>query len=90
MKVVDDARELESSLAATLKELEQYLSARVGRNPVATLGLASGIGFILGGGLPIQAIRLLLTLAGRTAAAFVLHDFDRTRRSQHPQSAPGF
>jgi hypothetical protein len=61
-------------------DLERYITEQVHRRPYSTLGVAAGVGFILGGGLRSRltavllgaATRLAMALAARELAARVL------------------
>ena len=62
-----EATELASALTATVSELEGYLREELTQRPYATLGIAAGMGFVLGGGLASPIGRTLIRMAGRAA-----------------------
>lgn len=42
------------------------------RQPYATLAVASGVGYVLGGGMPRAALRMLIDVGGRLAVGHVI------------------
>lgn len=55
--------EVEGALSDFERTVREQLEAR----PYATLGAATGLGYLLGGGLPIGLGRLLFSMGGRLA-----------------------
>jgi hypothetical protein len=48
------------------------LSDRLERQPYATLAVAAGVGYVLGGGLPTALVRVLIGVGGRLAVEHVI------------------
>lgn len=48
------------------------LRDRLERQPYATLALAAGVGYVLGGGLPTALVRVLIGVGGRLAVERVI------------------
>lgn len=79
-QVGHDARVLTATVQDASASLESYLTAQVARRPYGTLGVAAGIGYVLGGGLSSRltvalfgtATRLALALAARELGARLL------------------
>lgn len=63
----DDARHLARSLEKSLRSVGQATTAQVRAHPVATLGAAAGVGYVLGGGLPSSLTKLLWRIGSRAA-----------------------
>ena len=58
---------LTSELEGALGDFERFVREQLDRRPYATLGAASGLGYVLGGGIPLGLGRLLFGLGGRLA-----------------------
>lgn len=67
-----------AALAATVEDaadgLHRQLAAHVQGHPLRTLGLAAGVGYLLGGGLGSRLTILLLGAAARVIAASAAHE----------------
>jgi ElaB/YqjD/DUF883 family membrane-anchored ribosome-binding protein len=67
-----------AALAATLRDatdaVERYLTAQVEQRPFSTLGVAAGLGYVLGGGLSSRLTVVLLGAATRVATALVARE----------------
>ena len=50
-----------------LGDLERVVRDQLVKRPYATLGAASGLGYVLGGGVPIALGRMLFAMGGRLA-----------------------
>jgi hypothetical protein len=50
-----------------LGDLERFVRDQLARRPYTTLGAASGLGYVLGGGVPVALGRMLFALGGRLA-----------------------
>jgi hypothetical protein len=68
---VTDLARLEGP-AARVAELARALAWRVRERPVATLAVAVGVGFLVGGALTFRAGRIALAVAARRVAREVL------------------
>jgi hypothetical protein len=58
---------LTSEVEGALTDLERVVREQLDRRPYATLGAATGLGYLLGGGVPVALSRLLFGLGGRMA-----------------------
>jgi ElaB/YqjD/DUF883 family membrane-anchored ribosome-binding protein len=65
-----DAQNLVSHVSEAGTELQSYVTDMVRERPLATLGVAAGIGFLLGGGLTTRLT--VLALGAGTRFAFAL------------------
>lgn len=61
----EDARHLARTVGESLREVADTTSKQVRAHPVATLGLAFGAGYVLGGGLPSALTRLAVGAGSR-------------------------
>lgn len=61
-----------SSVRGLWNETNDYLQIHARRSPYAVLGVAAGVGFVLGGGLASRLARLLLATGGRVLVLEVL------------------
>ncbi len=50
-----------------LGDLERVVRDQLVKRPYATLGVASGLGYVLGGGVPVALGRMLFAMGGRLA-----------------------
>lgn len=74
-----DAHALAAAVQEATDDLERYLTEQMEERPYTTLGVAAGVGFVLGGGLRAgltavlfgAATRLAMALAARELAARV-------------------
>ena len=77
-----DASMLAADVRGKTADLERYLTDQVNRRPYSTLGVAAGIGYVLGGGLSSRLTVVLLGAATRLAAALVARELgSRIRQS---------
>ena len=51
---------------------QSLLRDRLERQPYATLAVAAGVGYVLGGGLPTALVRVLIGVGGRLAVERVI------------------
>jgi hypothetical protein len=51
---------------------KSLLRDQLERQPYATLAVAAGVGYVLGGGLPTALVRVLIGVGGRVAVEHVL------------------
>jgi ElaB/YqjD/DUF883 family membrane-anchored ribosome-binding protein len=66
------------ALAATLRDatdgVQRYLTAQVEQRPFSTLGVAAGVGYVLGGGLRSRLTVVLLGAVTRVGTALVARE----------------
>jgi len=65
----DDARVDPSALVLSAAE---HIAAEARRNPLRTLGIAFGAGWVLGGGVPKFVVRMAVVAGVRTAARAII------------------
>jgi hypothetical protein len=80
--VTDRARRLGTDVQNVVGDVEglvvesrAYLRGHLESRPYATLGVAAGVGFVLGGGLPRWVLRFFLGLAARVFWAALFSAF---------------
>ena len=81
-----DANALATAVQEATDELERHLSEEVQKRPFSTLGVAAGVGYVLGRGLPSRLTGVLLNVATRLAIALAARELS-ARLSSSP---PGF
>jgi hypothetical protein len=69
-RIGSEARQLGSDLQSTVGDVEEYLRREVAQHPLRTLGIAAGVGYILGGGLQSRFTALLFALGSRVAVEY--------------------
>ena len=62
-----DAHALAAAVQEATDDLERYLTEQVAQRPYTTLGVAAGVGYVLGGGLRARLTAVLLGAATRLA-----------------------
>jgi hypothetical protein len=75
----DDEHRAVDELANPIGDVLQVVAEQARNHPVRTLGAAFGIGYVLGGGMPSFAMRLLGIAMMRSAASMV--DWDAVAES---------
>jgi len=68
-EIHDDVHALAAAVQDAADDLERYVTEQVHRRPWSTLGVAAGVGFVLGGGLRSRLTALLFGAATRLAMA---------------------
>jgi ElaB/YqjD/DUF883 family membrane-anchored ribosome-binding protein len=79
-QIQHDAEALAATVQDATEGVQRYLTAQVEQRPFTTLGVAAGVGYVLGGGLSSRlttvllgaATRVAMTLAARELAARLL------------------
>jgi ElaB/YqjD/DUF883 family membrane-anchored ribosome-binding protein len=66
-EVWNEARTLASTVEEAFEEIEEYLREQMEQRPYVALAAASGIGYVLGGGLPSRLTGLLIGWGSRIA-----------------------
>ena len=79
-----DATTLASEVQSTTADLERYLTDRMRRRPYATLSVAAGLGYVLGGGLASRFTIVVLGVATRLAAAVAVREVAARYQPQAP------
>jgi ElaB/YqjD/DUF883 family membrane-anchored ribosome-binding protein len=69
-----DAHALAAAVQEATHELERYLTEQVEERPYTTLGVAAGVGYVLGGGLRSRLTAVLLGAATRFAVALAARE----------------
>jgi hypothetical protein len=66
-RVRSEVNGLTAEVEGALGDLERVLREQLDRRPYTTLSAATGLGYVLGGGVPVAFTRLLLGVGGRLA-----------------------
>jgi ElaB/YqjD/DUF883 family membrane-anchored ribosome-binding protein len=81
MSLADHARQIQhdaEALAGAVREatdgVQRSLTAQVEQRPFSTVGVAAGVGYVLGGGLSSRLTATLLGAATRVAVALVARE----------------
>jgi len=69
-----EAEALATTVRDTADDVQRYVAEQVEHRPLTTLGLAAGVGFVLGGGLSARLTVVLLGTATRLATAVVARE----------------
>jgi hypothetical protein len=69
-----DAHALAAAVQDAADDLERYLTEQVEQRPYTTLGVAAGVGYVLGGGLRSRLTAVLLGAATRLAVALAARE----------------
>jgi ElaB/YqjD/DUF883 family membrane-anchored ribosome-binding protein len=86
-RIHHDVATLTAEVRSTTADLERYLTEQVRRRPYSTLGVATGIGYVLGGGLRSRLTLVLLGSATRLAAALAVREIGARILQRYPASA---
>ena len=73
-QIQHDAEALAETLRDATDGVQRYLTAQVEERPFRTLGVAAGVGYVLGGGLSSRLTVVLLGTATRVATALVARE----------------
>jgi ElaB/YqjD/DUF883 family membrane-anchored ribosome-binding protein len=71
-QVEHDAQSFVANLEGLVSDAEQLLRTRLQTQPYATLGIAAGAGFVLGGGVTLGVLATVARLGTRMATAAML------------------
>lgn len=84
-----DAAALVADVRGSTIDLERYLSTQVRVSPYRSLGIAAGVGYLLGGGLTSRLTLLLLGVATRLAAGIAIRELgsQRSRGTMAPSKS---
>lgn len=66
-QVRSDVGDLTSEVEGALGELETVVREQLTQRPYTTLAAAAGLGYVLGGGIPVALSRMMLGIGGRLA-----------------------
>ena len=66
-----DPAEWQSTALGAAQEADRLLHASIDARPLTTLGVAAGVGFVLGVGLPRGALTMLLGVGVRFAGSWL-------------------
>lgn len=69
-----DTSALLDELGSTVRDVQAYVGDQLRRQPWRTLGVATGVGYVLGGGLDVRMLRLLTGIALRLATAVAVRE----------------
>lgn len=74
-RVRQEVNGLTAELEGALGDLERVVREQLERRPYATLATASGVGWVLGGGVPVALSRILFGMGGRLALLMLAERF---------------
>lgn len=66
-RVRQEVSGLTAEVEEALGDLDRTLRTQLDRRPYATLAAASGLGYVLGGGVPVALSRMVFGMGGRLA-----------------------
>ncbi len=69
-----DAHALATAVQGAADDVGRYLTEQVEQRPFTTIGVAAGVGYVLGGGLRSRLTALLLGTATRVAMALAARE----------------
>ena len=69
-----DAEALAVAVRDATDGVQRYLTAQVKQRPLSTLGVAAGVGYVLGGGLSARLTAMLLGAAARVATGLATRE----------------
>jgi len=73
-QIQHDAEALAAAVRDATDGVQRCLTAQVEQRPFTTLGVAAGVGYVLGGGLSSRLTTVLLGVATRVATALVARE----------------
>lgn len=92
-QIQHDAEALAAHVRDATSSVQHYLTAQVEQRPMTTLGVAAGLGYLLGGGLSSKLTLLMFAAATRLGAAVIAREvggrLSLTNWSGTPNPAPG-
>lgn len=77
-EIASDARELASDVSEMVEEATDFLRDQAIQRPYVTLASAFGVGYVLGGGVPLWAMRALIAVGGKIAVSAVMQEIARS------------
>ena len=66
-RVREEVSGLSAELEEALGDLDRVVRQQLERRPYMTLAAASGLGYVLGGGVPVALSRMMMGMGGRLA-----------------------
>ncbi len=96
-EIYDDAQALRNAVGTAADDLKYYLTDQASRRPYRTLGVAAGVGFVLGGGLRSRltsvflgaATKVAVSMAAREIAARLLSEASTPVLGRSPETVSG-
>jgi ElaB/YqjD/DUF883 family membrane-anchored ribosome-binding protein len=73
-QIQHDAEALAAAVRDATDGAQRYLAAQVEQRPFTTVGVAAGVGYVLGGGLSSRLTTVLLGVATRVATGLVARE----------------
>ncbi len=74
-RVRRDVGDLTTEVEGALSELETVVREQLTQRPYATLATAAGLGYVLGGGIPVALSRMMFGIGGRLAFVMLAQQF---------------
>jgi hypothetical protein len=84
----EEAGELAADVGELVEEVGDFVRDQAIQRPYVTLGAAFGIGYVLGGGVPLWMVRSLVAIGGKIAVSAVLAEL--TRAASSGEGPPSF
>ena len=83
-RLSDDLSALATAAGHAASGWQALMGEQLSRQPYATLAVATGVGYVLGGGVPTGLVRVLFGLGGRWAIERALARFVSTPSPASP------
>jgi ElaB/YqjD/DUF883 family membrane-anchored ribosome-binding protein len=87
-QIQHDAETLAAAVRDATDGVQRYLTAQVEQRPFSTLGVAAGVGYVLGGGLSLRLTVMLLGAATRLATTLAVREVGARIFQNGSASAP--
>lgn len=71
-EVRDHARALTTSVQSTFDDVDRYVNRQMRKRPYTAIGVAAGVGFVLGGGLAPRLLSTMVSIGTRMAVDMLL------------------
>lgn len=87
-QIADEAKELASDVNELVEEATDFLRDQAIQRPYVTLASAFGAGYVLGGGVPLWAVRALLAVGGKVAVSAIITEMSRAATTRVAEQEP--
>lgn len=75
--IAEEARELAADVNELVEESTDFLRDQAIQRPYVTLASAFGAGYVLGGGVPLWAVRALIAVGGKMAVSAIVTELGK-------------
>ncbi len=76
-QVAEEAKELASGVNELVEEATEFLRDQAIQRPYVTLASAFGVGYVLGGGVPLWAVRAMIAVGGKMVATAIVTELGK-------------